>query len=62
MCWHPLNPSTSIKFEWPRASHVVLKAFNTLGQEVTMLVDAVEELGYRSVQWNGSSVASGVYL
>jgi hypothetical protein len=39
-----------------------LKVFDVLGREVAMLVDGVEEPGYKSVQWDATGVASGVYL
>jgi hypothetical protein len=59
---NPFNPSTTIKYALPRASHVTLKVYNTLGQEVSTLVDALEEPGYKSVEWNAAAVASGVYF
>ena len=59
---NPFNPSTTIRYELPKASHVTLKIFNAIGQEVSTLVDEVQEAGHRSVQWNAGSVASGVYF
>jgi hypothetical protein len=59
---NPFNPSTTIRYELPRASHVTLRVFNALGQEVSTLMDEVQEPGYKSVQWNASGVASGVYF
>jgi hypothetical protein len=59
---NPFNPSTTINYELPEMSHVTLKIFNTLGQEVASLVDAVEEPGYKSIEWNAAGVASGVYF
>jgi len=59
---NPFNPLTTIRYELPNASRVTLQVFNTLGQEVTTLVDAVEEPGYKSTEFNGSSLSSGVYF
>jgi hypothetical protein len=59
---NPFNPSTTIKYELPRASHVRLSVFSTLGREVATLVDEAQEPGYRSVQFDGSHLSSAVYL
>jgi len=64
---NPFNPSTTIIYNLQVASRVTLKIFNLLGQEVKTLVDAVQDAGYKSIQWNGRntegrSVASGVYF
>jgi hypothetical protein len=58
----PFNPSTTINYSLPKASHVKLKVFNALGQEISTCVDKTEEPGYKSVEWNASGVASGVYF
>ena len=36
--------------------------FNALGEEVATLAHGEEPAGYKSVTWNGSNVASGVYF
>ncbi|MFQ5604848.1 MAG: T9SS type A sorting domain-containing protein, partial [bacterium] len=64
---NPFNPETTIRFQLPEARHVVLKIFNTLGQEIRKLADRQYTAGYHSIRWdgnneNGNPVSSGVYL
>lgn len=58
---NPFNPSTTIRYELPKAADVSLKIFNTLGQLVATLVDERREAGYYQVQWN-ADVPTGVYF
>ncbi len=46
---------------------VMVRIFNTLGQEIRMLTDIHYEAGFHSVHWdaknnNGNVVSSGIYL
>jgi hypothetical protein len=64
---NPFNPETEIRFQLPQASHVVMKIYNLLGEEIRTLVDKQHEAGYHNVRWdgkdkNGNAMASGVYL
>ncbi len=64
---NPFNPSTTIRYQLPQVSRVNLNVYNTTGQLVKTLVDAVMSAGEKSVAWNGKSnngvnVASGVYF
>jgi hypothetical protein len=64
---NPFNPSTSIQYALGEETHVTLRIYNTLGQEVATLVDEVQMAGYKKAIWNGTndfgaSVASGVYI
>jgi len=59
---NPFNPSTSIVFDLPAASHVVLKIYDQLGREVTTIVDGFQVAGRHHVQWNAARQASGFYF
>jgi hypothetical protein len=59
---NPFNPSTTISYDLPTRSHVTLRIFNVLGQEVATLVDGEVEAGRHQARWNPAGFASGVYL
>jgi hypothetical protein len=64
---NPFNPSTTVSFGLPSQSHVMVKVYSILGQEVATLLDGVQEAGYHNAVWNGKNssgmqAASGVYL
>ncbi|MFQ6008933.1 MAG: T9SS type A sorting domain-containing protein, partial [Candidatus Zixiibacteriota bacterium] len=59
---NPFNPTTEISFILPNAMDVKLEVYNIIGQRVTTLVNERLEAGKHVVQWDGSEVASGVYL
>jgi hypothetical protein len=58
---NPFNPSTTIRYQLPKAARVSLKIFNVLGQEIASLVDGKMDTGYHQVQWN-ATVPSGIYF
>ncbi|MFZ4620713.1 MAG: T9SS type A sorting domain-containing protein, partial [Bacteroidota bacterium] len=58
----PFNPATTIEYQLPKETRISLKVFNMLGQEVATLAEGEQSAGYYSVQWNASSVSSGVYI
>jgi hypothetical protein len=46
----------------PRRGEVSLIVYNTLGQEVAVLMDHLQEAGYHEVRFDGSALASGMYF
>ncbi|MEE9168870.1 MAG: FlgD immunoglobulin-like domain containing protein [bacterium] len=64
---NPFNPETKIHFELPKASNVVLKIYNAIGQEIRTLANSKYEAGLYNIRWdgkdnNGNLASSGVYL
>jgi hypothetical protein len=59
---NPFNPSTTIKYQLPFDSKISLKVFDLLGHEVATLVSDVQSAGDKSIEWNASGLASGVYF
>ena len=58
---NPFNQSTNIRFTLARSGLVSLKVYDVQGREVVTLMNSIENPGQKSVQWNASGVASGVY-
>ena len=59
---NPFNPSTVISWQLPVSSHVSLKVYDILGKEVMTLVNEHREAGYCETRFEGSSLASGMYI
>jgi len=58
---NPFNPSTTIQYGLPSRSTVRLVIYNLLGQVVKELVNAEQQAGYQSVDWNATA-SSGIYF
>ncbi|MDA0744994.1 MAG: right-handed parallel beta-helix repeat-containing protein [bacterium] len=64
---NPFNPDTAIPYQLPEAGEVSLIVYNTLGQQVKVLMNERQEAGYYRAVWDGKDrlgrqVASGIYL
>jgi hypothetical protein len=59
---NPFNPATKISYDLPLDGKVSLKLYDMIGREVATLVNEVQTAGYYSVNFNGSSLSSGVYF
>jgi len=59
---NPFNPSTTISFSLPEVSFVSLKVFNTLGEEIEMLVSEELSSGSYKFDWNANNLPSGIYF
>ena len=59
---NPFNPTTQIAFTIPKAGNVLLKVYNTLGQEVSTLINGQMAAGQHEVTFNAQNLASGIYF
>lgn len=59
---NPFNPSTKIKFQIPNDGYVTLKVYDILGNEIATLLNEEKPQGKYELNFNASSLASGVYI
>ena len=59
---NPFNPSTRINYDLPTDGNVSIRLFDMSGKEVASLVNEVKTAGYHTVDFNASSLSSGVYF
>ncbi len=64
---NPFNPTTTISFDVPKATHVRLGIYNTSGRLIRTVVDETMQAGSRQILWDGrndsgKSVSSGLYF
>ena len=59
---NPFNPTTTIRYELPKASYVRLEVFNMVGQRIATLVDGERSAGIYAAQFNAQNFSSGTYF
>ncbi len=59
---NPFNPATTIGYEVPVRTTVVLTVYDVLGHEIQTLVNDTQDAGAYSVRFDVSSLSSGVYF
>jgi hypothetical protein len=59
---NPFNPSTRISFSVAEEGPISLRVYDVLGSEVALLVNENRQPGRYTEQFNGSRLASGVYM
>ena len=59
---NPFNPVTTISFFLPKASPVKVEIFDVVGNRIETLLNLNKSAGAHEVQFDGSSLSSGIYL
>ena len=59
---NPFNSTTKIRFALPKKEYVTLEIYNMLGQKLYTLLKQEMNAGYHQVQFDGSSLSSGIYF
>jgi len=59
---NPFNPATKIRYTIPSKQFVILKVFDLLGREAATLVNEEKPAGEYEIEFNGSSLSSGIYF
>jgi hypothetical protein len=59
---NPFNPATIIKYALPHNGLITLKVYDMLGREVEILVNDYKTAGNYEVLFDGSKLASGIYI
>ena len=59
---NPFNPLSTLQFDLSVSGYVSLKIYDLSGRAVATLLDRQLESGSHSVSFDGSSLASGIYL
>jgi len=59
---NPFNPVTHVRFGLPKTSRVKIELYNLLGQKVDTILENFLNSGYYVVDYDASSLPSGIYL
>ncbi len=59
---NPFNPLTTIEFNIAKQGLVNLSVYSLLGEKVATIVNELMESGNHKIEFNGSNLASGIYL
>jgi hypothetical protein len=59
---NPFNSATTIKYDLPTDSDVMLEIYDILGRKVETLINGWQSAGAHSIVWDAEDVSSGVYF
>ncbi|KAA3608501.1 MAG: T9SS C-terminal target domain-containing protein [Calditrichaeota bacterium] len=59
---NPFNPSTTIKYNLPIKSHIIINIYNAAGEKVELLFEGTQKGGKHDITFDGSDLSSGIYF
>lgn len=59
---NPFNPTTILSFDMPKDGYASLKIFNSIGQEVAVIIDGNIKAGSYQKVFNAAGLPSGIYF
>lgn len=59
---NPFNPSTNISFALPRKEHVLIRIYNSIGQEISTLVNQEFDQGEHLLTYTANDLPTGLYF
>lgn len=59
---NPFNPNTTVKYSIPTKSKVIIRVYDILGNEIKTLVNEEKSMGTYEINWDATSLPSGVYF
>lgn len=59
---NPFNPTTKINYSIAYAGNIQLVVYNSLGEEISLLVNETQHPGRYTIEFNASSLSSGIYF
>ena len=64
---NPFNPVTTLRYQLPQRTEVLLVVYDVTGREVRRLVDGIQPPGHHQIKWDGKAnlgrqIPSGIYI
>ena len=59
---NPFNPATKIDYSIAQTTNVQLVIFNSIGEEIVVIVNEMQQPGRYTVNFDAASLSSGVYF
>jgi hypothetical protein len=59
---NPFNPAVKLRFSLNHPGRVTISAWDVMGRQVAVLADGWRQAGLNEMTWDGSDMASGIYL